>query len=217
VSRSARLPLDPAAPSPRAGRRPDPRPARSLERLHTAVIELAAEHGINATTVDDIAAAARVSKGTVYNNVSSKEELFTGAMVDGIDRVAAALGEAVSGRRGSDGVRAAVVTLLGRVAASPDFARLFLAEAWRPGRPWHGELRQARGRVVGVLADVVRDAGDPPQDPELAATVMLGSAVVAGLDLVADGRPVPAQRLEAVTDQLLALFAAAGSAHRGER
>jgi hypothetical protein len=41
--------------------------------------------------------------------------------------------------------------------------------------------------------------------------------VVAGLDLVADGRPVPAQRLEAVTDQLLALFAAAGSAHRGER
>lgn len=206
MSRSARLPLERPAPQPRPGRRPDPRPARSLVRLHTAVIELAAEHGINATTVDDIAAAAQVSKGTVYNNVSSKEELFTGAMVAGIDRVAVALGEAVQGRHPADAVRAAVATLLGRVTAAPDFARLFLAEAWRPGRPWHGELRQARGRVVEVLADVVRRPGDVAQDPHLAATVMLGAAVVAGLDLVADGVPVPPQRLEAVTDQLVALM-----------
>lgn len=53
-------------------RLPEERPGQILE----AAVAVFAEHGISAAKLEDIAALAGVSKGTIYLYFSSKEELF---------------------------------------------------------------------------------------------------------------------------------------------
>src|SRR5262245_5142346 len=59
------------------------------ERTKGAIVKSArrifGERGFAATTVDDIAASARVAKGAVYHHFSTKEELF-GAVFDQVSR-----------------------------------------------------------------------------------------------------------------------------------
>ncbi|MCE1193435.1 MAG: TetR/AcrR family transcriptional regulator [Acidovorax sp.] len=55
-------------------------PARLTDRKRDAIVQAAIgefrEHGFNGTSMDRVAAAADVSKRTVYNHFPSKEELF---------------------------------------------------------------------------------------------------------------------------------------------
>ncbi|MCI5071023.1 TetR/AcrR family transcriptional regulator [Acidovorax sp.] len=57
-----------------------PPPARLTDRKRDAIVQAAIgafrEHGFNGTSMDRVAAAADVSKRTVYNHFPSKEELF---------------------------------------------------------------------------------------------------------------------------------------------
>jgi TetR/AcrR family transcriptional regulator, regulator of autoinduction and epiphytic fitness len=57
-----------------------PTPSRLTDRKRDAIVQAAIaefrEHGFNGTSMDRVAAAAEVSKRTVYNHFPSKEELF---------------------------------------------------------------------------------------------------------------------------------------------
>jgi AcrR family transcriptional regulator len=66
-------------PSPRQ-RRKDARPAE----LTAAALELFVERGYAATRLDDVAARAGVSKGTLYLYFNNKEDLFRAVIVDGV-------------------------------------------------------------------------------------------------------------------------------------
>jgi len=61
-------------------RRKEERPGELLE----AALDLFVEHGFAATRVDDVAARAGVSKGTLFLYFSSKEELFKAVVRDNI-------------------------------------------------------------------------------------------------------------------------------------
>jgi AcrR family transcriptional regulator len=54
-------------------------------RIIEHAVRLFAERGIDAVTVDDIAAAADVGKGTIYNYVRTKEDLIV-AFLAGVER-----------------------------------------------------------------------------------------------------------------------------------
>src|SRR5262249_50721257 len=51
-------------------------------QIVAAAIRLFSEHGIEAVTVDQIAAAADVGKGTIYNYLQTKEDIVVAFMVD---------------------------------------------------------------------------------------------------------------------------------------
>jgi len=57
-----------------------PPPSRLTDRKRDAIVQAAIaefrEHGFNGTSMDRVAAAAEVSKRTVYNHFPSKDELF---------------------------------------------------------------------------------------------------------------------------------------------
>ena len=64
------------------------RPARTnatKQRLFDASMELIGERGAAGVTVDEIAAAAGVSKGTVYYNFGSKSDLIAQLLRHGVD------------------------------------------------------------------------------------------------------------------------------------
>jgi AcrR family transcriptional regulator len=58
----------------------------SRERLLEAAVKVFADRGYQAASVDEIAAAAGLSKGAVYWNFSSKDELFHALLEERIDR-----------------------------------------------------------------------------------------------------------------------------------
>ena len=67
------------------GRRPEAR-GTARERLLDAAGEVFAERGYRATTVEDLAAAAGLTKGAVYWNFESKEDVFFALLEERVDR-----------------------------------------------------------------------------------------------------------------------------------
>ncbi|GAA4062010.1 TetR/AcrR family transcriptional regulator [Nonomuraea soli] len=110
-------------------------------KVFAAAIELMAEQGYTATTVEAIAERAGVAKGTVFYNFGSKEQLFAQLLDYGIGLLADAMGEAGD-------LDAAVLAQLEFFARYGPFARVLLAEMWRTA--WQDAVAALRSRVISV-------------------------------------------------------------------
>ena len=176
-------PAPPPSPVPGA---PDPAPPRrgTHGSIVDAAVALIADRGFSATSVDDIAAAAGVAKGSIYYNFGSKTALFEAVIVAGVDRLTTALRASAVGLDGPAAIEAIVTELLVQVQAHPDFAKLVVAEVFRTGRDWQHSIRQVREESMAVFADVVR-ATWPDRDPSLTAAAIFGATLVAGLEWLA--------------------------------
>jgi AcrR family transcriptional regulator len=160
---------------------------RTRQRLYEAAVELIAEHGYSATTVDQIAERAGVAKGTVYYNFTGKAALFGELLEYGVDRLAEALRTAAEDRAPLDALDAVVGAELAFIGEYEAFARLLLAETWRAGGDWQNAARLIRERAVGVIADVLRAAvagGDLRADLDvgMAASAVFGMVLTVALD-----------------------------------
>lgn len=161
--------------------------AATRARLYEAAVELIAEHGFTATTVDQIAERAGVAKGTVYYNFGSKAALFSAILEYGSERLAETLREAAAGRAPLDALEAVVGAELAFIGEREPFARLLIAETWRSGGDWQHAARLIRERAIGTIADVFRAAvaaGDlrADLDVEMAASAVFGMVLTAALD-----------------------------------
>ena len=67
------------------------------EQIVEAALALVAERGFAATSVDDIAAAAGVAKGSIFYNFGSKAGLFESIISQGVGRLTEALRSAADG------------------------------------------------------------------------------------------------------------------------
>jgi AcrR family transcriptional regulator len=101
--------------------------AASRERILREAIALFAGRGIEAVTVDEIAAAADVGKGTVYNYFAAKEDIIVAFLLD-VDRepLAAMPALAESSASAADALDAAAWSLLANKEAHHRFVRVFL-------------------------------------------------------------------------------------------
>ncbi|GAB3801496.1 TetR/AcrR family transcriptional regulator [Micromonospora zhanjiangensis] len=186
----------------RARRRVDTR-----QRLFEAAVELIAEQGFSATTVDDIAARAGVAKGTVYYNFASKTSLFEELLRHGIGLLTEQFRAAVAGLPPRPALAALVRAQLEYIRRYRAFAQLLLSEMWRTNREWQQTLRLLRAEAIGVIAETVRagvDAGDLPADldVQLASSALFGVGLVVAVDWLVfqPDRPV-----EDVQEALLAI------------
>ena len=81
---------------PRAGR------MASGGVIREAAAALFLERGYQSTSMDDIAAAARVSKQTIYTHFADKQELFADLVLGNVERVDAFLSTMADTLRGTD-------------------------------------------------------------------------------------------------------------------
>ena len=68
--------------SPRHDPKPDPKPNDKLRRILDAAHEVCGRCGVEGARMDEVAALAQVSKGTLYNFFESKHDLFLASMID---------------------------------------------------------------------------------------------------------------------------------------
>ena len=177
--------------------------AQTRQHILDAALGLVAERGVSATSVDDIAAAAGVAKGSVFYNFGSKDALVEAIIAEGVTRLTSSLRAAADGLTGRAAVEALVAELLDQVHAHPDFAKLAVAEAFRTGRQWQDSIRQLREDAMGAFAAVVAQAW-PERDASLTAAALFGATLLAGLDWLVFQ---PARSLDEVRAAVLATIA----------
>ena len=188
------------------------RRADTKQRLYEAAVELIAEQGFSATTVDDIALRAKVAKGTVYYNFASKTALFEELLRHGIGLLTDAFREAVAGLAPREAVAALVRTQLEYIRRYRAFAQLLLSEMWRTNREWQQTLILLREQAIGVIAETVQagvDSGDLPNDLDVrvASSALFGVGLVVAVDWLVFQ---PERSIEDVEESLLAIVRRVG-------
>jgi AcrR family transcriptional regulator len=157
------------------------------QKLYEAAVDLIAERGYSATTVDDIALRAGVAKGTVYYNFPSKPALFEELLRHGVGLLTEQFKEAVRGLAPREAVAALIRTELAYIQKYRAFAQLLLSEMWRTNREWQQTLRLLREEAIEVIAGVLRagvESGDFPAelDVRLASSALFGVGLVVAVD-----------------------------------
>lgn len=202
------------------------------EGKRVAILEAATtlflRNGYRGTSMDEIAALARVSKQTVYKHFADKERLFTEIVISTVDEVAEPIHQEVlrledSGDAEAD-LRHLARQLLGMVMQPRilQLRRLVIGEAGRFPQLGRTFYEQGPGRTIAALATVFERLADrgvlQADDPLLAAahfnwlvmSIPLNRAMLLGED-----EPAAAAELDAIADAGVRAFVAAyGSADR---
>jgi AcrR family transcriptional regulator len=206
-----------AAPRPRT-RRKDDRPAELLD----AALDTFRAKGFAATRMEDIAARAGVSKGTIYLYYPSKiaifEALIRANLLPNLHRMEATLaafpGSAAEALR-LVGHTLAEVTAQPRLAAVP---KLVLAEAGNFPDIARFYRHQVIGRGLALVADIISRgiaAGEFRQvDPQLTARLFFAPVILSALWQTTfapvEDSPVPSSALLSLHLDLLLRSLAAG-------
>lgn len=157
------------------------RRAGTRQQIIDAAVDLIADQGFTATSVDDIAAAAGVAKGSVYYNFGSKSDVFEAALSAGLERLKSTLAGAREGLTGKEALAALVAAVLEQIRAQPNFAKLLAAEVFRVGREWQETVGHIRAEVIEFYAAALREAR-PGSDVSLLAAAVFGATLVVGLE-----------------------------------
>ncbi len=167
------------------------RPGRTnvtRQKLFDASMELIGERGAAGVTVDEIAAAAGVSKGTVYYNFGSKSDLIAQLLRHGVDILEARL---LSARNDSQDPLITMEEMIGRAMEFmdeyPSFARLWVSENWRTPSEWQETFAELRGRLLAVVGAAIEAVATVyPVNPAVSRgsleTAVFGACFVVGLD-----------------------------------
>lgn len=172
-----------------------------------AAAQVFSQRGYHQAKVEEIAAAAGVGKGTVYEYFDSKLELFqqmcSAALGDYFARFDS-LGPAATA---TERLRRTVETHLEVISGNLAFARVIMDEGLGMDeelRAWMYAQRQAKvERLRALFEEGVRAGEFRPVDPELAAQVVTGTLVAVIMPAVIGGQPL---QLQGLADRLMDLL-----------
>ena len=163
---------------PALGRRRRRRSAEREKAIRAAALRIFRQKGYHAASMQNIADAVGLYKGSLYYYVSSKEELlvrlFEGRAEQVLGEIRAASG---TGTR-TEQLRAMVRAYVLGVLRNLDSVRVYLREehVLPPAalRQVQAEQRDMRALFEGVIGDGMREGTFVGTDPELAALALLG-------------------------------------------
>lgn len=173
-----------------SGPRTRVRTTDSKHRLFAASMELIGTRGHQEVSVDEIAKAAGVSKGTVYYNFGSKNELIGELLNYGITILFERLEPGATHPDPEPGLRRMVAEALEFIAEYPAFTQLWISEQWQPDSQWAGALAKMRNDVIGMVRTALtrlaeqspKPTGEPAPDLDALATALFGATLILGRD-----------------------------------
>ncbi|MFE4194524.1 TetR/AcrR family transcriptional regulator [Paenarthrobacter sp. NPDC056912] len=178
-----------AGTSGQAGKKLRPeRTNATKQRLFEASMDLIGERGAAGVTVDEIAAAAGVSKGTVYYNFGSKSDLIAHLLRHGVDIMLSRL-QAIEGQTSDplEAMHTMIAQAMEFMDDYPSFARLWVSENWRTPGEWSAVFAELRAELLAVIGSAVeRVAAGYKVDQSIARgsleAAIFGAIFVVGLD-----------------------------------
>lgn len=134
--------------------------------IREAAARLFLEKGYQGTSMDEIAAAARISKQTIYTHFPSKEQLFADLVLSNTERVEEFAGGLIRTFREADGLEDGlrrVARMYAGLVIQPEvlqLRRLVLAEAGRFPELARSYYERVPERVYGILATLLKELSD---------------------------------------------------------
>jgi AcrR family transcriptional regulator len=174
-----------------------PRSTQADEAIVRAALELLAEHGYRALTMEQVRERSGVGKATLYRRYGSKEELVRAAIVhlnsdiplpDDTGSVVgdfAATAQTILAGAARTGALTLMPRLLSDVVGDPEMHELF-----------YEHLVEPRRRVVRAIIARAQERGEIRRDvdPEIAVDLMVGTfiyrVIIGGGDVARIGNPV---------------------------
>ena len=167
------------APPPNHLPPPPPEPAGKRERILASALRLFANETYQGVTMDRVAEAAGVAKGTLYLYFPSKEALYLGILSDGLESISKRYQATVDQRADiAERLRRAIDVSIQFYDERRDLLRLIATEEPR--------LAEARNRLIqnwrergfnfftSLIEDGIRHGIFAPTDSRLATLAILG-------------------------------------------
>ena len=163
----------------RLGRRRKTRAAEREKAIRAAALRIFRQKGYHAASMQDIADAVGLYKGSLYYYVSSKEELLVQLFEGRAEQVLSEIDGAASGSGiASEKLRAMVRAYVLGVLRNLDSVHVYLREeqALPPAalRQVHRQQRSMRDHFERVIVEGMRGGDFVRSDPKLAALALLG-------------------------------------------
>jgi TetR/AcrR family transcriptional regulator len=181
--------------------------AMMKEAIYEAAISVLAEHGVEGMTMDRVAAAANMAKGSLYSYFDGKQDLLQFAHAKAIDPIIEAIDEVIRTETPAmEKIEAILQIVFDRLAQHHELFKLLLkddaAQALiEPSR------RSTRDVAVGQYALVFRQGIDEgvfrPFDPMQLAEMFLGAMTELWRRSLASGE---FRRTDRLIDTLLSVF-----------
>ena len=175
------------------------RKAQTRAALVSAAQRFIAAGNVNVPVLE-ITQAADVGMGSFYNHFQSKEELFEAAVEDVLELLGGLLDQLTAGIEDPAEVFAQSFRLFGRFhRRNPDMSKVFLS----CGLAMFGSDRGLAPRARRDIEAGVRAGRFTVRDPELALTIIAGTALCLGQLLHDHPERDDAEATDQVTDDLL--------------
>ena len=180
-----------------------PRRADVRRRLLRAALSVFVERGYDRASLEQVAAAAGFTKGAVYSNFASKDELFVALMDEQIQVRLSQARQALADSPGTSlGARAIGDRLAVALAEDSEWQLLFLDYVQRAGRDpaVRERFTRHRKRVRQLVADTIREfvgaaEADSALDADELAVTVLALSNGLSIERFADPDAVPEQLL----------------------
>lgn len=173
--------------------------AATRERILTTAIALISERGMDAVSVDEIAAKAKIGKGTVYNYFAAKDDMIV-AFVNELERQALD-GLAAEAARGTVGaiLDRAAWRIMSAKEKHHAFVRVFLARLFTGGDDFVaslGEFQVLFDNALGALLEAIKKRGLVPATVDAAEFALAFKTLQMGLSALwaIEGPPFKAAR-----------------------
>lgn len=160
--------------------KPVPEQASKRERILGAGLKLFAHESYQAVTMDRVAQAAGVAKGTLYLYFPSKEELYLGILSDGLESADRLYRQSIDHSTDvRERVRRAIAVSLDFYSERADLTRLFASEEPRLAEARMRILQGWRERALHLYTSLIeegqRTGAFANFDSRLAALMVMGS------------------------------------------
>lgn len=157
-----------------------PRAEREQQVLDIAHARFA-EHGYGAVTMEDVAAAAGVTKPLIYAYFGNKERLYLACMERAGEAMLTTVVAAVAGAEGpADALRRGLRAFFAFVDEDRDAWRVLFDESWPPGGEIAQRVAEYRERLVALVAQTNIDRLPPRHRAGHAAEIEAISVALLG-------------------------------------
>jgi AcrR family transcriptional regulator len=120
-----------------------------------------ARHGFEGATMDSVAEACNIAKGTLYLYFASKREIYLGVLKEDLELLRAATRNAIAAATGAAGkIRAFIATRFEFCCQHRDFFRIYnsdIAAIFITAQPTQKDLKEFYLEQAALLADIVAE------------------------------------------------------------
>ena len=162
--------------------------------------------GYHQTTVDEIARALGVAKGTIYYHFKNKEELYLAIIREGVYLLEEQMRLDIStANTPAEKIKKLIGGMLSFIEDKKDLVFLFLKELYGTGIQREDLAKMISGSlglIRMVIEEGVKDGSFKKVDPEITTSSLFGMIIISALHYISYAKSIPHAQVSASIEQV---------------